>query len=128
MKLSENEFLFHAFFLASPLSNPNLNKFTAIQPAPLQNLNSSKVAPWKFVRKLRSSVLKKCQKNFYVECFEVVQRNRLYFYTSLLLFFCVAARMIAPPFIMNFHILLFLMAKDNRERPAFGIFLKRQRS
>ena len=43
-------------------------------------------------------------------------------------FFFVAARMIAPPFILNFHILLFLMAKDNHERPAFGIFLKRQRS
>ena len=87
MKLSENAFLFHASFLASLLSNPNLNNFTATQPAPLQNLNSSKVLPWKFVRKLRSSVLKKCQNNFYVEFLEVVQRNRLYFNTSLLLFF-----------------------------------------
>ena len=126
MKLSENEFLFHASFLVSLLSNPNLNKFTAIQPAPLQNLNSNKVAPWKFVRKLKSSVLKKYQNNFYMEFFEVVQRNRLYFYIPLLLFFYVAA--IAPPFILNFYILLFLMAKDNHERPAFGIFLKRQRS
>ena len=87
MKLSENAFLFLASFLVSLLSNPNLNKFTAIQPAPLQNLNASKVAPWKFVRKLRSSALKKCQDNFYVEFFEVVQRIRLYFYTSFLPFF-----------------------------------------
>ena len=128
MKLSENAFLFLTSFLASLLSNPNLNKFTAIQPAPLQNVNSSKDAPWKFVRKLRSSVLKKCRNNFYVEIFEVVQRIRLYFYNSFFLFFCVAARMIAPPFILTFHILLFLIAKDNHERPAFGIFLKRQRS
>ena len=128
MKLLENEFLFHASFLASLLSNPNLNKFTTIQPAPLQNLKSSKVAPWKFVRKLRSFVLMKCQNNFYVEFFEVVQQNRLYFGTSLLIFWGVAARMIAPPFILNFHILPFRMAKDNHEGPAFGIFLKRQRS
>ena len=128
MKLLENEFLFHASFLASLLSNPNLNKFTAIQPAPLQNLNSSKVAPWKFVRKLRSSPLKKCQNNFYVEFSELVQRKGCISILDFHFFFCVAAKMIAPPFILNFHILLFLMAKDNHERPAFGIFLKRQRS
>ena len=86
MKLSDNAFLFLASFLASLPSNPNSNKFTAIQPPPLQNLNSSKVVPWKCVRKLRSSLLKKCQNNFYVEFFEVVQRIRLYFYTSFLLF------------------------------------------
>ena len=130
MKLSENAFLFHASFYASLLSNPNLSKLTAIQPVPLQNLSSSKFLPWKFVRKFRPSLLKKCQNNFYMEFFEVVQRNRLqlFLYLAFTLFFCAAARIIAPPFKLNFHISLFLMAKDNHERPAFGIFLKRQRS
>ena len=40
-------------------------------------------------------------------------------------FSCVAPIIIASPVILNFHILLFLMAKDNYERPAFVIFLKR---
>ena len=52
-----------------------ISKFTIIQPAPLQNLNSSKVPSWKFVRKLMSFLLKKCQNNLYVEYFEVVQQN-----------------------------------------------------
>ena len=91
MKLSENAFLFHASFYASLLSNPNLSKLTAIQLVPLQNLNSSKFLPWKFVRKLRPCLLKKCQNNFYMEFFEVVQRNR-YFYTWLLPYFFALLR------------------------------------
>ena len=90
--------------------------------------NPSEHLPWSFhvniVNRLLFSQYKlhhRCSTGLYMGLWNFQSEAKL----EQIVLIYVAPRMIANPFVLNFDLLMFLMAKHNRDRPAFGIFVKK---